>query len=73
MVDLESILNSFLVNLASRFDFPTPESPISTTKDGNFASVFWEHFSYLLAFEKKVIVFCSHCREEFGKVWSAGM
>ncbi|CAA7397520.1 unnamed protein product [Spirodela intermedia] len=31
MVDLDSRLNSFLVNLESRFDFPTPESPISTT------------------------------------------
>ena len=31
MVDFESRLNSFLVNLLSRFDLPTPESPISTT------------------------------------------
>ena len=31
MVDLESRLNSFLVNRLSRLDFPTPESPISTT------------------------------------------
>lgn len=31
MVDLDSKLNSFLVNLASRLDLPTPESPIKTT------------------------------------------
>ena len=31
MVDLDSKLNSFLVNRDSRFDFPTPESPIRTT------------------------------------------
>ena len=32
MVDLDSKLNSFLVNLESKFDFPTPESPIKTTE-----------------------------------------
>lgn len=31
IVDLDSKLNSFLVNLESRLLFPTPESPISTT------------------------------------------
>ncbi|CAA6671544.1 unnamed protein product [Spirodela intermedia] len=31
MVDFVSRLNSFLVNRDNRFDFPTPESPISTT------------------------------------------
>lgn len=31
IVDLDSKLNSFLVNRDSRFDFPTPESPIRTT------------------------------------------
>ncbi|GFS35932.1 RAB GTPase homolog A1G [Actinidia rufa] len=31
IVDLDSRLNSFLVNLESKFDFPTLESPISTT------------------------------------------
>lgn len=31
MVDLDSKLNSFLVNRESRFDLPTPESPIRTT------------------------------------------
>lgn len=31
MVDLDSRLNSFLVNRERRLDFPTPESPISTT------------------------------------------
>ena len=31
MVDLDSRLNSFLVNLESRFDLPTPESPMRTT------------------------------------------
>jgi hypothetical protein len=31
MVDLDSRLNSFLVNRESRLDLPTPESPISTT------------------------------------------
>ncbi|GER26298.1 receptor-type tyrosine-protein phosphatase C [Striga asiatica] len=31
MVDLHCWLNSFFVNRDSRFDFPTPESPISTT------------------------------------------
>lgn len=31
MVDLESRLNSLRVNRESRLDFPTPESPISTT------------------------------------------
>ena len=34
IVDFDSKLNSFLVNLERRFDFPTPESPIRTT-DGN--------------------------------------
>jgi hypothetical protein len=33
MVDLDSKLNSFLVNLESRLDFPTPESPIRTTRN----------------------------------------
>ena len=32
MVDLDSRLNSFLVNRDNKFDFPTPESPIKTTK-----------------------------------------
>ena len=31
MVDLDSKLNSFLVNLESRLLLPTPESPINTT------------------------------------------
>ena len=31
MVDLDSRLNSFLVNLESKFDLPTPESPMRTT------------------------------------------
>lgn len=31
IVDLDSKLNSFLVNRDSRFDFPTPESPMRTT------------------------------------------
>lgn len=31
MVDLDSKLNSFLVNRDKRLDFPTPESPIRTT------------------------------------------
>ena len=31
MVDLDSRLNSFLVNLESRLLLPTPESPIKTT------------------------------------------
>lgn len=31
IVDLDSRQNSFLVNRLSRFDLPTPESPISTT------------------------------------------
>ncbi|KVH95847.1 hypothetical protein Ccrd_002069, partial [Cynara cardunculus var. scolymus] len=31
MVDLDSRLNSFRVNLDNRFDFPTPESPMRTT------------------------------------------
>lgn len=35
MVDLESRLNSFRVNRLNRLDFPTPESPISTTAQGN--------------------------------------
>lgn len=32
MVDLDSRLNSFLVNLESKLLFPTPESPINTTE-----------------------------------------
>ncbi len=32
MVDFDSRLNSFRVNLDSKFDFPTPESPINTTE-----------------------------------------
>ena len=31
IVDLDSKLNSFLVNLDRRFDLPTPESPMRTT------------------------------------------
>jgi hypothetical protein len=31
IVDFDSKLNSFRVNLESKFDFPTPESPIKTT------------------------------------------
>ena len=34
IVDLESRLNSLRVNRESRLDFPTPESPISTTEEG---------------------------------------
>lgn len=37
MVDLESRLNSFRVNRESKLDFPTPESPIRTTR--------WESWS----------------------------
>lgn len=32
IVDLDSKLNSFLVNLDRRLLLPTPESPISTTE-----------------------------------------
>ena len=35
MVDLESKLNSSLVNRDRRFDFPTPVSPINTTSDSD--------------------------------------
>ena len=31
IVELDSKLNSFLVNLESKLDFPTPESPIKTS------------------------------------------
>ena len=40
MVDLDSKLNSFLVNLESKFDFPTPESPIKTTEMYTFYLLF---------------------------------
>lgn len=33
IVDLDSRLNSFRVNRESRFDLPTPESPMRTTAD----------------------------------------
>ena len=33
IVDFDSKLNAFLVNLEKRLDFPTPESPIRTTKN----------------------------------------
>ncbi len=33
IVDLLSRVNSFLVNRERRLDFPTPESPISTTEN----------------------------------------
>lgn len=33
IVDFDSKLNSFLVNLDKRLLFPTPESPISTTRN----------------------------------------
>lgn len=33
IVDLESRLNSLRVNRLRRLDFPTPESPISTTRE----------------------------------------
>ncbi len=35
MVDLDSKLNSFLVNRERRLDLPTPESPINTTATQN--------------------------------------
>lgn len=35
MVDFDSRLNSFLVKRETRLDFPTPESPIRTTKEHN--------------------------------------
>lgn len=35
IVLLDSKLNSFLVNLLSKLDLPTPESPIKTTKNKN--------------------------------------
>jgi len=34
MVDFDSRLNSFLVKRDTRFDFPTPESPMRTTVKG---------------------------------------
>lgn len=37
IVDLESRLNSFRVNRLNRLDFPTPESPISTTTAGGWS------------------------------------
>lgn len=33
IVDFDSKLNSLRVNLDSKLDFPTPESPIKTTKN----------------------------------------
>jgi len=48
MVDLDSRLNSFLVKRESRLDFPTPESPIKTTGNGdptttrNYIQVPWQ-------------------------------
>ena len=44
MVDLDSKLNSFLVNRESRLDFPTPESPIRTTVARNIVTKDW--FAY---------------------------
>ena len=38
IVDFDSKLNSFLVNLESRFDLPTPESPIKTAAPMNEAA-----------------------------------
>jgi hypothetical protein len=35
MVDFESRLNSLRVKRLKRLDLPTPESPISTTEEGN--------------------------------------
>lgn len=36
IVDFDSKLNSFLVNLANKLLFPTPESPINTTETEHF-------------------------------------
>jgi hypothetical protein len=63
MVDLESRLNSFRVNRLSRFDFPTPESPIRTTVDAKILSLSYEAFvgnwtevehSRIITFEEKL-------------------
>jgi hypothetical protein len=40
MVDLDSKLNSFLVNLERRLDLPTPESPMSTTMKTDIISYY---------------------------------
>ena len=39
MVDFDSRLNSFRVNLERRLLFPTPESPINTTE--KYVEKFW--------------------------------
>lgn len=42
MVDLLSRLNSLRVNRESRLDFPTPESPMSTTEGGSVSGMWVE-------------------------------
>ncbi len=39
IVDFDSKLNSFRVNLDNKFDFPTPESPIKTTNLAHIITV----------------------------------
>ena len=55
MVDFDSRLNSFRVNRERRLDFPTPESPISTTK-GNTRGIFFGCFSGHLNFEAYLVL-----------------
>lgn len=48
MVDLESRLNSFRVNRESKLDFPTPESPIRTTR--------WESWSVAVPSDEDLLL-----------------
>ena len=76
IVDLDSKLNSFLVNRESKFDFPTPESPMRTTvknepqhqsfKVYNSWGILTEsiYTTYYVNTFKKIVVFIilrSHC------------
>lgn len=56
IVDFDSKLNSFLVNLASKLLFPTPESPIKTTKTKQGVDDYSLFFDDLLIILSYVIV-----------------
>lgn len=62
IVDLDSRLNSLRVNRESKLDFPTPESPIRTTKQTKYESL---KKNFLVCKEsitfEKVIVFLFFC------------
>ena len=62
-MDLLSKLNSFRVNRDKRFDFPTPESPISTTGQKFVEFLLFQLERISSAFKQIIVVFVvfGHC------------